>query len=452
MSVPENKSAWMTDTVNSNVSLVDFKFEMPDHIFGLYVLYLTGSMAIGIPGNFIVLAIYQKLKPSTNIDCYIVSISVLDIACLVVTVPMYIVIHTKLWDVTDANTLCKVLNFTVQLVTFSESFLLCAMAIERFLKVCRPNLTSSLDGRGKYIVSTIILSTIFISFPNLIFSWVDYQRSCFPLTNPPWIASAFFIVTISLFIVMFGIVSFSYTSVVKTLFFSAQDSTNKSIAFRKIKGRNKITPLSYQMDLRPTTTYSLKRTRNETSTPVHGDVRNIQIHVTQSSSKLLLTVEAACLGKEHFHRDIDNSDIKKNIENYGKDLALQGNTYTKSETGSSICVPDISQAGHMAIKRRQKVVREIFENMSLSQKKRFLRTTKISFLITVTFIISWLPVWIYTFLTFFELFKDPYAGLFLRKAFFINTFMNPILYLTCNRHFRNKVKGLFFKNRPTFTS
>ncbi|KAL3847683.1 hypothetical protein ACJMK2_018580 [Sinanodonta woodiana] len=213
---------------------------------------------------------------------------------------------------------------------------------------------------------------------------------------------------------MFGIVSFSYTSVVKTLFFSAQDSTNKSIEFRKIK--------------------------DGIRSPHY--VRNIQIHVTHSSSKLLLTVEAACLGKEHFHRDIDNSDIKKNIENYGKDLALQGNTYTKSETGSSICVPDISQAGHMAIKRRQKVVREIFENM----------TTKISFLITVTFIISWLPVWIYTFLTFFELFNDPYAGLFLRKAFFINTFMNPVLYLTCNRHFRNKVKGLFFKNHPTFTS
>ncbi|KAK3589669.1 hypothetical protein CHS0354_015174 [Potamilus streckersoni] len=413
-----------------------------------------GSMTIGIPGNSIVLAIYQKLKPGTNIDCYILSIALLDLVCLVVTIPMYIVMQTQIWDITDVNTFCKTLNFTGQIVTFAESFLLCAMAIERFIKVCRRKSRFFLDQRGKYVVLSIILITFFISVPNLLFSWVDYHRSCKPITNPSWIASAFFLLTVSLFIVMFGIVSFSYANVAMKLLQTANKAAQSSIASRNIMRPNKVTPFPCNEDLRPTTFCMFERIRNETSLSVQTNNANIKISVTTSSSQQMLTRKAACLGREHFQRDGANSDIRKDDENDDKDLEVMGKSNSKSDRRSGRCVRNFPQSEHIAMKVKplETVVRESFENISLPQKRRLLRTTKVSFLITVTFIISWLPVWIYTVLAFTKIYKDPYGGFFLKQSYLMNSFMNPILFLACNRDFRNKAKGLFFKNQPTITS
>ncbi|KAL3847682.1 hypothetical protein ACJMK2_018579 [Sinanodonta woodiana] len=445
MSVPEN----IIYTAKSNVSLVDFKFEMPDNVFVLYILYLTGSMSIGIPGNFIVLAIYQKLKPSTNIDCYIVSIAGLDIVCLVVTVPMYIVIQTQLWDVTDVNTFCKTLIFTGQLVTFAESFLLCAMAIERFLKVCRPNLTSSPERQGKNIAVSILVTTCFISVPNLLFSWDDYNRNCLPIANPQWIASVFFLFTVSLLIIVFGIISFSYTSVAKKLFQTARKTTQNSIASRNIIRRNMITPLPCQMNLRPTTSCMFKKKTNETSLSLQTNITNIKVI---SSSQQLVMGETACSGRHHYKRDPTNSEIKEDNENYIKNITIQGKTNWKSVHRLGRRVRDLSQCDTaIKVKQGEKVVRETFENMSLPQKRRFLRTTKVSVLITVTFIISWLPVWIYTVLAFAKTLKDPYGGFFLKQSYLINTCMNPFLYIACSRKFRYKAKELFLKHQSIIT-
>ncbi|KAK3589671.1 hypothetical protein CHS0354_015177 [Potamilus streckersoni] len=450
MSVPENKSDWMIDIAVSNASQQYLKFAMTDYIFTLYTLYLSGTMTVGIPGNSIILAIYYKHKPVSNVDYYILSISVLDLVCLVGTVPIYIVIQTRILDVLNVNTLCKALNFTGQIVTFAQSFLLCAMATERFIKVCRPRSTFSLDRRGKYIVLSIILSTIFISVPNLLFSWITNRRHCVPITNPPSIASAFFLLTVSLFIAMFGIVSLSYASVAKTLFQSVKKTTRNSITSRMKMQRNKIVPQPCQTDLKPTTSSSFERMTNETPLSVQTNDTSMYINARNPSSYLLVAGDATRLGKSPSHKDDANSGIVKDNENYGKDLATQGKRAVTTERLSGIFVKDLIQV-KSSDKQREKLVPDSFENMSLPQRKRLLRTTKISFLITITFIISWLPVWIYTVLVYSNSFRDPYGAFFLKQSYLINTFMNPILCLAFNRNFRNKAKGLFFKHQPTIT-
>ncbi|KAL3848605.1 hypothetical protein ACJMK2_019454 [Sinanodonta woodiana] len=454
MNANENKSAWLVDIAVNNVSQHDLKFEMTGYIFTLYTLYLSGAMTVGVPGNFIVLAIYYKHKPSSSLDCYILSISVIDLVCLVVTVPMYIVIQTKVWDIIDINSLCKALNFTGQIVTFAESFLLCAMAIERFIKVCRPKSTFYVDRRRKYIVLSIILSTIFISVPNLFFSWIGNRRHCRPITNPPWVSSAFFLLTVSLFIAMFGIVSFSYMNVARTLFQSVNKTTQNSITSRTLMQRNKIAPLPCQTDITPTTSKTFEKMTNVTSLPVKTNVTSIHINVSSSSSNEMVTGDAVYLGKRQSLGNGATNDIKKENEDGENYFVILGKTLETRERLSEITVDNSSTAEPIAtkVKRRENVIRESLENMSLPQKRRLVKTTKISFLITITFIISWLPVWVYTVLAYTKTDIDVNGTFFLKQSYLINTFMDPILYLACNRNFRNKVKGLFIKNESTITS
>ncbi|KAL3847680.1 hypothetical protein ACJMK2_018577 [Sinanodonta woodiana] len=443
MNAHENKSDWFVDIAVSNVSRQYLTFEMPNYVFILYTLYLAGTMTVGIPGNIIVLAMYYKHKPITNVDCYILSIAVVDLVCLVGTVPIYIVLQTKLLDVLNINALCKALNFTGQIVTFAQSFLLCALAIERFIKVCKPKSAFSMDRRGKYILLAIIISTIVISVPNLLFSWITSRRHCVPITNPPWIASSFFLLTVSLFIAMFAIVSFSYASVAKTLFQSVRKTTRNSITSRRITKRNRILPLTSQTDLKPTTSISFDKMTNETSFSVQTNVTRCS-----PSSDLLVTGEVTCVGTSDSHRNNVNGEIMKASENDITDHDNQGKTSVKKDLISRISVEDLIR-GERNDKQREMLIPDSFENMSLPQKERLLRTTKVSFLITIMFITSWLPVWIYTILVYTNTFRDPYGAFFLKQSYLINTFMNPILCFAFNRNFRKKAKGLFFTQSAT---
>ncbi|KAL3847681.1 hypothetical protein ACJMK2_018578 [Sinanodonta woodiana] len=443
MSVNENTTNWLIYHADRNVSRTDLKFEMPNYVFILYTMYLAGSMTVGIPGNAIILAIYYKHKPITNMDCYILSIAVLDLLCLVVTVPIYIMIQTKIWDVININNLCKAQTFTGQIVTYTESFLLCAMAAERFIKICRPRSSFYLDRRGKYIVLSIILSTAIISVPSLLFSWIDNRRSCVPITNPPWIATAFFLLSASLFIIMFAIVSCSYASVAKTLFQSVMKTAHYS---RRIIRRNKITPLSFQTDVMPSTSLTFEQITNEISLSIQTNVTSIQ-NDARSTTSNQVAGETASLGKMYPHRDNTNREIPKGNEYCGRNNFILRKTTVSTTHLSGIRAEDRIQAARVAdnVTPSEQIVPDSFENMSIPQKRRLFRTTKVSFLITITFIISWLPVWIYTVLAYTKNFKDPYAPFFLKQSYVINTFMNPILCLACNRIFWNKAKGLFVK-------
>ncbi|KAK3578658.1 hypothetical protein CHS0354_002962 [Potamilus streckersoni] len=341
MNANENKTAGLTDMAGRNMSGLDLNFEMTGYIFALYIVYLAGSMIIGVPGNSILFAIYCKHKPISNVDYYILSIAVFDLVCLLVTVPMYIVIQTKILYVIDVKTLCKALYFTGQIVTFAESFLLCALAIERFIKVCRPNFAYSLDRRVKYIIVTIFLSTVVISVPNLFFSWIINNRHCVPITKPPWIASGFFLLSVSLFIAIFVIVLLSYTSVATTLYQSLKKTTHNSIASRKITRRNKILPLPTQTELRPTTSCTHERRTHETFLHLQTNVTSIQISASNQTSKYLLTGDAACLEKHSSDGDNPNRDIMEKNENDDKDPIVMGKAAAKTDRPSRTCA-DIS--------------------------------------------------------------------------------------------------------------
>ncbi|KAK3578601.1 hypothetical protein CHS0354_002172 [Potamilus streckersoni] len=101
MSSIENVTSWMVDSYGRNVTIFNFQLQMPDYIVAIYMLYLSMCMAIGVPGNSIVVVVFLKNKPKSNADWYIFCTAAFDLVCLLVTAPMYIVIQTKLWDVVD---------------------------------------------------------------------------------------------------------------------------------------------------------------------------------------------------------------------------------------------------------------------------------------------------------------------------------------------------------------
>ncbi|KAL3856579.1 hypothetical protein ACJMK2_011314 [Sinanodonta woodiana] len=443
MNISENNTAGLTDLAGRNMSGGDLNFEMSGYMFSLYTAYLAGSMIIGIPGNFILLAIYYKHKPLSNVDCYMLSIAVCDLVCLVATVPVYIVIQTKLLYVIDANTLCKALNFAGQILTFAESFLLSALAFERFITVCRPKSSCFHDHRVKYVIIVIFLSTVIISVPDLFFYWIISNRHCVPITQPPWIASGFFCLSVSLHIALFGIVLFSYTSVAMTLFQSLKITTHNSIDSRMIIRRNKIVPLPSQTELRPTTSCAFEKRTHTTPLPLQtNDVKSIQMTVSIPSSKHLLTGNGACLGKHSTHRDITNSNTLEEKENDGEDPITVEKSAEKIDRQSRICINNSTQDGQITMKAtlRETLAPELFENMTSANKRRLLMTTKITFLITITFIISWFPVWIYTVLVYANMYNDEAGSFFLKQSYLFNTFMNPIICAAFNRNFRNKAK------------
>ena len=118
---------------------------------------------------------------------------------------------------------------------------------------------------------------------------------------------------------------------------------------------------------------------------------------------------------------------------------------------SSISGSDGDEDNHLAKtttplpKEKPITVRKVDKN---NKAKRSLRTTRLTFLVCLVFLLSWLPPWSWfvasNFVTPFNTNFVTYMTLrlFLPMTFLVNTFTNPLLYIALNESFREKVKTL----------
>lgn len=72
------------------------------------------------------------------------------------------------------------------------------------------------------------------------------------------------------------------------------------------------------------------------------------------------------------------------------------------------------------------------------------RTTKIMFAVTMVFLLSWIPTWamflIRRLVDYQQTIGGQVFGLYARKAFLINTFMNPIFYIWMSSSFKERTR------------
>ena len=135
--------------------------------FAPVLIFYVLIMSIGLIGNSFVLYVYKFKFKRTSARTYILCLALLDFLVCSIGIPYHVLDLTYI--VTYHYTeLCKALSFLVGSVNLSSVFVLIVIAVDRYLKVCRPLKKQLIDFGDRLACAIAIICAIVISVPNAI--------------------------------------------------------------------------------------------------------------------------------------------------------------------------------------------------------------------------------------------------------------------------------------------
>lgn len=411
------------DTVSNDVNSV---------LLYVYNTYLYLMIILGVLGNLLVLVVFIKHHPSTTTDWFILFITTCDFITSFINVPVYVSLTNGLWEHFGNNIICKVHMFISQSLVLSSAFLICGLALDRYIKVCKP-MASFSKAKALIVCLLISLSTCVLSTPCIVL-FEDRQGSCRSVEAEPSLVAYYLLVFLT-FVFSTGVVVFSYTHVTRKIRNSertiASHNTMKGSVNRKktfhCRKLNKVLPNS--------------GCQSENNF-INGKSNSSNCRINLEENK---TATTEYVNKIFVLRPTQNMCMPGTSN---RDTPLNPSLCLDSSTGifqnsQTLSVeqtnrPTASVSGEQ-IDRRSQIVS--------------LRTTKIAFLVCTLFILTWIPPWasfILSAIPEMNLNKTAVTfALFGRMTYLINNMTNPILYTWLNRKFRKNIVAIFTCCKPT---
>jgi hypothetical protein len=124
-------------------------------------------MFLGIPGNLVALIVYAtKMKRSTA-AYFIITLAVSDLINCCISLPIEIALITQFWTF-DHPVVCKFSRFLSAAMNNTSSFILVAIAVDRFRSICLPLKPRISTIKAKVICAIIALGAVCSAIPMII--------------------------------------------------------------------------------------------------------------------------------------------------------------------------------------------------------------------------------------------------------------------------------------------
>ena len=139
-------------------------------VFALYpvIFFYAAILVIGLIGNTLVLLVYSYRYKRSPARLYILFLAAIDFSICLFGLPYHLIDLTHPYTFTN-STLCKSLTFVVTTLFHMSIFGLIVIAVDRYLKICRPlnKLNISYLGRRRACVVAIVCA-IALSWPQIV--------------------------------------------------------------------------------------------------------------------------------------------------------------------------------------------------------------------------------------------------------------------------------------------
>ncbi|XP_067667441.1 uncharacterized protein [Haliotis asinina] len=401
--------------VDGNVSVTqldrDLYLRRYDNRYALQALpanlFLAVLMLVGLVGNSLVCYVYLVKYKESATRCFIVALATFDMITVTVCIP------SEIADIRHNYTfglykLCKILRLLVTFSAIASATILVAIAVDRYRKICRPLEKQMTPLFAKIIVIVCSLITVMVSLPNAVVYGPRAVATDDGYINGSDCSTSDDYIRTPLPLIYNGVLFFIFFSSALTL------SALYGVIWRQVIRQRK----------RMTAVY-------ETGQNVEMDTRREMVPNTSSSD-----VQCPSVTRESNLSSCDRSDsiIPATTSERITDSCPDGNASSASRS-----------ARHPTRSRRHR-----FPTGTSSQRQRSHKTLMMLFLITLVYVLSYLPhlSLMATRAVNKHVFDElPGAGiaatnLFLR-SYFINSVSNPIIYSVCNQRFRLEVTRLF---------
>jgi hypothetical protein len=131
-------------------------------------VYAVLLMVLGAVGNSIVCYVYYYKWKATTAKCFIVCLAMLDLTTCVVCIPMELAMLRQPY-LLDSTVVCKLERFARSTTIVAAGFTLTAIAIDRYMKICRPT-------DVPILVGVVILIGMLLSWPAFIIFGVNDKK------------------------------------------------------------------------------------------------------------------------------------------------------------------------------------------------------------------------------------------------------------------------------------
>ncbi|KAK6167654.1 hypothetical protein SNE40_021630 [Patella caerulea] len=414
------------------------------------ILYVGILMMVGFLGNGLVCFIFaRKLKPGTQ-NIMISCLAACDF--LVCSIGMPLEITDMRFDYTfESDFACKLLSFIHSLSTIWSVLILVAIAIDRYIKACRPFRRQMTVREAKKAILVSLLTAILLSWPTIFIFGTHSKDTGIPGlfgkdcstsdamkgTNYPLIYNSIlfvgFILLTAVFIVLY-VKIYKRAKRQKEIMDKArtcETSTEKSSTPESVNRSDTSTESVTQTTISPTISTQTDDSLIRNGAPV-VNLEDKTDFVGNGIYSLTLSSEVS----------VDKPTCIK-IDSLG--------TVDLQKSLPSI-PPSPTDMGESVAYGTKQEVKSSKKSRTRGKHGAEHRTTIIAFLVTTVFVLSYLP---FLGMTFFnEGYNYDLHGsslvaynIFLR-SYFVNSAVNPIIYGLLNLQFSRAAKAMF--KRQTF--
>ncbi|XP_052103457.1 alpha-2 adrenergic receptor-like [Mytilus californianus] len=375
------------------------------------VVYLGLVGITGCIGNSLVFYIYASIYTKLNSRIFLLFLAAIDWSTCVIDIPLEIITVLNEYNFQD-TLLCKFSRTGNALTTLYAGGVLLAIAVDRYLKICRPVGFQISNRTAKLLCIVLFFVTLLLVWPEFVMNGSKtvvikgeglngtecsiedvYQKSAYP-TVFKFLIFILFTATLSIMIVMYCLIGR------KVRFFAYKNerrgSQSKSNTLDSTENLGDVSNLK-----------RLQRTENSNAAAM-----NEYVHVSKSNSKDIVNTT---------YNSNDSIDDFKSMDSQTSEI---GTIERKKPFKIQLSTTQLDQ-----IKRRRTLARN---------------TTYLMFIVTFSFIIAGLPYLILIILNNvidnFVLNMNPGGrvvyGFFLR-SYFLGATVNPIIYSIFDRRFRH---------------
>ena len=376
--------------------------------FNVYNIYLYLMIIFGVVGNVIVLLVFLNNRPSTTTDWFILSITVCDFISSFVNVPVYSTFTNGYWNIYGTTLICRLHMFLSQSIVLSSSFLICGLALDRYLTICK-HLSSFTTTRARNVCLSITVLTTVLSTPSFVM-YENRRGKCEAIIMNKTLF-LYYLFVFLIFVFATFVVVFSYCKVTKAVIASETNIARHSGNY-ELNRRNK--------HFCCCCCFPYKRTNTVAPSTITTS-RNELFRGSSSSSRNTPTQ------RENYRLEVPRPKHIRTIT-HGQVTSVSGQ------------MPELVTEDNQMCNR-------VSDSHTRQRKSASLRTTKISFLVCSVFILTWIPPWLCFVLAAIPGMKSNMNVLkfmiFGKMTYLINGFSNPIIYTLMNKKFRRRILEIF---------
>jgi len=141
-----------------------FCFQTRSDLLEAYNIYLYAIIVVGVLGNGVILIVFYKFRPATSNERFITVtvIAVCDLLSSVFNTPIYATFTNGTWvQLFGNNAICQIHMLFSQVIVFTSFFLISGIALDRYIKICRPssNVLTGTRAQKAIIILIVVFAT-----------------------------------------------------------------------------------------------------------------------------------------------------------------------------------------------------------------------------------------------------------------------------------------------------